>query len=154
MVVNWSCDHSKWPQEKQKSNGDDFGCHFSDIQAIFGHLGPFSAIFGQFWAKTQNCRKLVMWPLKMTARRAEIQWKWFRMTILMSSCHFRPFCVILGPLRAILGPKHKIAADWSCDTSKRSQDRNLMELVSDVTFKTSKSFWTILCYFGAYGQKA
>ena len=35
--------------EKQKSNGDGFGCHFSDIQANFGHLGPFSAIFGQFW---------------------------------------------------------------------------------------------------------
>ena len=49
IVLNWSCDHSKWLQEKQKSNGDGFGCHFSDIQANFGHLGPFSAIFGQFW---------------------------------------------------------------------------------------------------------
>ena len=36
---------------------------------------------------------------------------------------FQAFGVILGPLRAILGPKHKIAADWSCDTSKRSQDK-------------------------------
>ena len=48
IVLNWSCDHSKWLQEKQKSNGDGFGWHFLDIQANFGHLGHFSAIFGQF----------------------------------------------------------------------------------------------------------
>ena len=60
IVVNWSCDHSKRSQEKQKSDGDGFGCHFSDIQAIFGHLGPLLAIFGQFWPQTQNCCKLVM----------------------------------------------------------------------------------------------
>ena len=46
LVVNWSCDHSKWSQEKQKSNGDCFGCHFLDIQTMFGHLGPS---FGHFW---------------------------------------------------------------------------------------------------------
>ena len=31
IVLNWSCDHSKWLQEKQKSNEDGFGCHYSDI---------------------------------------------------------------------------------------------------------------------------
>ena len=47
IVTDKSCDPSKWPQEKQKTNGDGFGCHFSYIQAIFGYLGPFSAIFGR-----------------------------------------------------------------------------------------------------------
>ena len=52
MVVNWSCDHSKWPQEKQKSNGYGLRCHFSDIRVNFGHLGPFLATFGQFGPKS------------------------------------------------------------------------------------------------------
>ena len=44
IVAGWSCDHSKWPQERQKSNGDGLECHFSDFQAIFGHLeGHFLA---------------------------------------------------------------------------------------------------------------
>ena len=44
------------------------------------------------------------------------------MAISMGSGHFRPFCVLLGPLRAIFGLEHKIVANWSCDTSKQSQD--------------------------------
>ena len=52
MVVNWSCDHSKWPQEKQKSNGYGLRFHFSDIWVNFGHLGPFLATFGQFGPKS------------------------------------------------------------------------------------------------------
>ena len=64
-----------------------------------------------------------MWPLKKTAREAEIQWRWFPMAISRGSGHFRPFCVILGPLRAIFGPEHKIVANWSCDTSKWLQDK-------------------------------
>ena len=63
-----------------------------------------------------------MRPLKKTAREAEIQWRWFQVAISMGWGHFRPFCVILGPLRAIFGPKHKIVANWSCDTSKWLQD--------------------------------
>lgn len=56
IVVNRSCDHSKRSQDEQKSNGDGFRCHFSDIQAIFGHLGPF-------WP--------ILWPLKTFARGEE-----------------------------------------------------------------------------------
>ena len=56
IVADKSCDHSKWPQKKQKSNEDGFGCHYSDIQAIFGHLGPF-------WP--------ILWPLKTFARGEE-----------------------------------------------------------------------------------
>ena len=61
MVVNWSCDHSKWPQEKQKSNGDGLRCHFSDIQVNFGHLGPFLATFGQFGPKTYDFLHCPKW---------------------------------------------------------------------------------------------
>ena len=62
VVVGLSCDHSKRPQEEQKSNGDGFGSQFEDAQVILGpfgtiwdhlgqfgiiwdHLGPFGAIF-------------------------------------------------------------------------------------------------------------
>ena len=31
IVLKWSCDHSKWLQEKQKSDEDGFGCLYSDI---------------------------------------------------------------------------------------------------------------------------
>ena len=51
IVVNWSYDHSKQSQDEQKSDGDRLGCHFSDIQTIFCHLGPF---FGHFWPFWQN----------------------------------------------------------------------------------------------------
>ena len=51
IVVNWSCDHSKRSQDEQKSNGDGFGCHFSDLQAIFGHLGPFRPFLANFGPK-------------------------------------------------------------------------------------------------------
>ena len=44
------------------------------------------------------------------------------MAISMGSGHFRPFCVLLRPLRAIFGPEHKIVANWSYDISKQSQD--------------------------------
>ena len=54
MVVNWSCDHSKWPQEKQKSNGDGLRCHFSDIQFNFGHLGPFWPLLANLGPKLKN----------------------------------------------------------------------------------------------------
>ena len=45
------------------------------------------------------------------------------MAISMGSGHFSPFCVLLGPLRAIFGLEHKIVANWSCDTSKQSQNK-------------------------------
>ena len=44
----------------------------------------------------------------MTGREAEIQGKLFQVAISMGPGHFRPFCVILGPLRAVFGPEHKI----------------------------------------------
>ena len=55
---------------------------FRPFLVIWGHFRPFLAIFGHFWPfwpQIQNCRRLVMWPLKMTAREAEIQW--FRMSL-------------------------------------------------------------------------
>ena len=91
IVVIWSCDHSKWQQEKQKSNGDGFGHHFSDIKANFGNFGPVWAIFGQFWPLTQDCCKLIMWPLNMTAKEAEIQWRRFRMFVFRLSGQFWSF---------------------------------------------------------------
>ena len=52
--------------------------------------------FGQCWPQTQNCRKLVMWPLKTIARRTEIQWRWFRMSLFRHSGHFWSFGAFLA----------------------------------------------------------
>ena len=41
MVVNWSSDHSKRPQEKQKSNGDGFRWQFQWVGVISGHFVSF-----------------------------------------------------------------------------------------------------------------
>ena len=46
IVVNWSCDHSKWPQERQKSTEDGFIWQFQWVQVISGHLVSF---WGQKW---------------------------------------------------------------------------------------------------------
>ena len=46
IVVNWSCDHSKLPQERQKSIKDGFRWQFQWVQVISGHLVSF---WGQKW---------------------------------------------------------------------------------------------------------
>ena len=95
---------------------------FWSFGAFFGHFWPF---FSQFWPQTQTCRKLVMWPLKMIAREAEIQWRWFRMSLFRYSDHVRSFWAFFGhfwPLLANFGPKVKIVINWSYDHSKQSQD--------------------------------
>ena len=92
------------------------------IWGLFGHFWPF---FSQFWPQTQTCRKLVMWPLKMIAREAEIQWRWFQMSLFRYSDHVRSFWAFFGhfwPLLANFGPKVKIVINWSYDHSKQSQD--------------------------------
>ena len=89
--------------------------HFGDI---FGHFWPFLAILGPLGK--YGCR-LVLWPLKMTTREAEIQWRWFRMSLLILSGHFghfEPFSTIL----ANFGPKIEIVINWSCDHSKWPQE--------------------------------
>ena len=49
----------------------------------------------------------------MTAREAEIHWRWFQMAISMGSGLFRPFCVILGPKMAPMGSKPIEIAIWN-----------------------------------------
>ena len=41
VVVGQSCDHSKRPQEEQKSNGDGFRSHLEDLRSFGVILGPF-----------------------------------------------------------------------------------------------------------------
>ena len=82
IVVYWSCDHSKRSQDEQISDGDCYGCYFFKHPGHFRYFGPFLTTFGLFLPQTQNCRKLVMWPLKTTAIRAELRWRWFRMSFL------------------------------------------------------------------------
>ena len=98
IVVNWSCDHSKRPQEKQKSNGDGFWWKFQGVQVTSGHFG---ATKSHFWAQTQNCHKLVLWHLKMIARGADIWWRWFQKSLWTCWGHLGQFW---GHFRAILGP--------------------------------------------------
>jgi small-conductance mechanosensitive channel len=81
---------------------------FQTFRPFLVILGPFSAIFGHFWPfwpfwpQIQNCRRLVMWPLKMTAREAEIQWRWFRMSLFRHSGQFRSFGALFGHFWPIL----------------------------------------------------
>ena len=93
-----------------------FGAFFLSFLAIFGHFWPF-------WPQIQNCRRLVMWPLKMTAREAEIQWRWFRMSLFRHSGHFWSFGAFFGHFWPIFGPKFKIVLNWSCDYSKWLQEK-------------------------------
>ena len=74
--------------------------------AFFGHFWPF---FSQFWLQTQTCRKLVMWPLKMMARKAEIQWRWFWMSLFRYSDYVRSFRAFFGHFWPILAPKSKLS---------------------------------------------
>ena len=85
---------------KMVSDGNFNG--FRSFQAI---LCPFEATKSHFWAGTQNCCKLVLWHLKTITRRAEIWWRWFRMSLSTHLGHFEKKSVILEPVVAIFGPK-------------------------------------------------
>ena len=45
-----------WSVRAVTSSNQSISVIFTDIQAIFGHLGPLSAMFGLFKPQTQNCR--------------------------------------------------------------------------------------------------
>ena len=72
------------------------------ILVTFQTFRPFLVIWGHFrpswpfWPQIQNCRRLVMWPLKMTAREAEIQWRWFQMSLFILSGLFLSFGAFFG----------------------------------------------------------
>ena len=74
---------------------------FLDILEIWGH----------FWPQTQNCRRLVLWLLKMTARGAEFRWKWFQKSFWRRWGQFGQFWVhcraISRPFGANLRPQNK-----------------------------------------------
>ena len=121
---------------------------FWSFGAFFGHFWPF---FSQFWPQTQTCRKLVMWPLKMIAREAEIQWRWFRMSLFRYSDHVRSFWAFFGhfwPLLANFGPKVKIVINWSYDHSKQSQDEQKSD--GDGLECHLSDIQTIFCHFGPF----
>ena len=78
---------------------------FRPFLVIWGHFWPY----WPFWPQIQNCRRLVMWPLKMTAREAEIQWRWFRMSLFRHSGHFWSFGAFFGHFWPILAPNSKLS---------------------------------------------
>ena len=78
---------------------------FRPFLVIWGHFRPF----WPFWPQIQNCRRLVMWPLKMTAREAEIQWRWFRMSLFRHSGHFWSFGAFFSHFWPILAPNSKLS---------------------------------------------
>ena len=94
-----------------------------------------------------------MWPLKMTAREAEIQWRWFRMSLLRHSGHFWSF----GAFSAIFcqfWPQTQNCRKlimWPLKND-RKRSRNPMEDVSDGNFNGFRPFQAILCHFG--GRRA
>ena len=72
-------------------------------------------------------------------------------------CHFQDFQVIFGNfmsfwgyLELFLGQNSKLSQTSHVTTqNNRKRSRNLMEMVSDVTFPTFRSFLAILYHFGA-----
>ena len=98
--VNWSCNHSKRSQEKQKYIGDGFRWQFQWVQVISGNLVSF-------------------WD------------------------HQEPF---LGPNTKFL----QTGLWWHLQNDHKTSG-NLIKMVLDVNFKTSRSFRAILCYFVAIG---
>ena len=82
---------------------------FRPFSVIWGLFWPILAIFGQFWPQIQNCRRLVMSPLKMTARGAEIQWRWFWMSVFRLSGPFRSFGALLGHFWPIFALNSKLS---------------------------------------------
>ena len=64
------------------------GGNFNGLRSFQAILCHFGATKSHFWARTQNCRKLVLWHLKMIARRADIWWRWFQMSLSRHLDHF------------------------------------------------------------------
>ena len=91
-----------------------------------------------------------MWPLKMTAGEAEIQWRWFRMSLFRHSGHFWPFGAFFGHFWPILAPNSKLSqASHVTTQNDRKRGRNPLKMVSDGNFNGFRSFQAILCHFGA-----
>ena len=116
IVLNWSCDHSKWLQERQKSIKDGFRW----VQVISRHFVCFWGHKSHFWARTQNCCKLVLWHLKTITRRAEIWWRWFRMSLSRylghlekKMCYFGAHCSHFWPQNDKRWPE-MTWTHWNC----------------------------------------
>ena len=92
---------------------------FRPFLVIWGLFWHVLAIFGQIPPQIQDCRRQVIWPLKMTAREVKLQWRWFHLSLFRRSGHFWSF----GTFSAIFGPKLKIVVYWSCDHSKWLQEK-------------------------------
>ena len=116
------------------------------LEVIWGHfgaiLGPFQA---NLWPQIQNCRRLVMWPLKTTARGAEFWWRWFRKSLWTCWGHLGQFWghfgAIWGYFGTVLGLNLKLSQTSHVTTQNdRKRSRNPMEMVSEVNFKMLRSF--------------
>ena len=84
---------------------------FRPFLVTVGHFGHFWPIFPQ----AQNCRKLVMWPLKTIARRAEFRWRWFWMSLSRCAGHFwssGAFLAIVGQFSFLSGHMTSVWQFW------------------------------------------
>ena len=85
-----------------------------------------------------------MWPIKKTAKEAEIQWRWFRMSLSRHLCHFgqcrQSFWVVTWPVYDHLEFKAKIGQKWP---KRAPNDRNWPEcLKSDIAIIASPfQYW-------------
>ena len=115
--------------------------HFGQFRGHFGAiLGPFWA---NLWPRTQNCCRLVMWPLKTTARGAEFWWRWFRKSLWRHWGHFRQFWghfgVISGPFLTLKSNSLQTSLVTTQNDCKRS--RMQMKMVLRFNSKMFRSFW-------------
>ena len=89
IAANYSCDHSKRPQEDQNSDGDGSESHFEDIEVILGNfgviLGPFRDHSGSFLTLNSNL-------LQTSHVIIQNDRKWSRMQMMMvSRLNFKMF---------------------------------------------------------------
>ena len=128
------------------------------LEVIWGHfgaiLGPFRA---NLWPQIQNCRRLVMWPLKTTARGAEFWWRWLRKSLWTRWGHLGQFWGHFGTIPGqFVAPNSKLLQTSHVTTQNNcKRSRILMEMVSEVTLKTLRPFQALFCNFwvilGSFG---
>ena len=115
------------------------------LKSLWTRWGHFGVILGPFranlWPRTQNCHRIVMWPIKTTTRGAEFWWRWFRKSLWWRWGHFRHFSTILGSFWGHLLPFE--APKWPERLEVESRNHHHLHSAH------LRSFWVVIwldCY--------
>ena len=92
-----------------------------------------------------------MWPLEKTAKEAEIQWRWFRMSLFRHSGHFWSFGAFFSHFWPILAQKLKIVQKWP--ECLKSDIQNHFHWISALLAVILSGHMTSLRQFWIWGHK-